>query len=209
MALKSNALVTLAQANSFMGTSGIDTEVERLINSASELFEKRTNRKLVSQTYTEYHDGSRTNKILLRQWPILGGPADGATKPQVFVDGASLFPADSELAVNDYFVSDERTMLLRVTGMWPSGYRNIKVIYLSGLGTLLANDLPSDLQDACLQQIVWMYRLNTDRRLGIISKSKSGETVTYSQGIPAYIDVLLEPYMRAEFAVTNSPVQNG
>jgi len=144
--------------------------------------------------------------LLLREWPITGGPATG-NKPEVSLDQDSIFAAASVLDVGEYAIADEDTIIVRLGALWPLGTRNIKVVYEAGVGTL-GTDIPSDLENACIEFVGWMYKRNNDRRIGIESKTKGGETVRFIQGIPAFIDIQLEPYMRSEFPVTNAPVLN-
>lgn len=213
MALNSNALVLRATASTFLGiTDGadpvLDAETERLINTASEVIAKRTRRTLVTTTHTEYLDGSRTNRIILRQWPITGGPADGNTKPEVSIDHKSEFASGSEIDVDEYYV-DNDVMIVRTKGSFGKGTRNIKVVYEAGLGTAVGGDLPSDLENICLEFVQYLKQKHHDRRLGIETKGKSGESVTYELGIPSYIDAMLEPYVRHDFYASNAPVTNG
>lgn len=212
MALNANALVTLAKAKDFLGitTADKDTEIERLINTASQSIERVTKRILVNATHTEYHDGRRTNMLQPRQWPITGGASVNG-KPQVyFDDGTGSFPASTEVDDSEYWVHEMSTQIIRQNGNWPLGRRNIKLVYTAGYG--VGGDtasMPSDLENACLQYVAWEYRQNNDRRLGVDSKSKLGETVRYTQGIPEFILELIEPYMRQEFPVAPVPVRNG
>jgi len=213
MPLNANALALRATASTFLGiTDGdnavVDAETERLINTASEIIAKRTQRILYTLTHTQYLDGSRTDKILLKQWPITGGPADGATKPEVFIDGKSEFGAGTEVDVDEYYV-DEDIAIVMVKGSFPKGTRNIKVVYEAGYGTAAGSNIPSDLENICLEFVQYLNQKHHDRRLGLESKGKSGESVTYELGIPTYIDAMLEPYMRRDFAASNAPVTNG
>ena len=213
MPLNANALTIRATASTFLGiTDGADpatdAETERLINVASEIIAKRTNRILHTITHTQYLDGSRTNRILLKQWPITGGPADGATKPEIFIDGKSTFAATTAVDVDEYYV-DEDVAIVMVKGSFPKGTRNVKVVYEAGYGTAVGADIPSDLENVCLEFVQYLNQKHHDRRLGIETKGKSGESVTYELGIPSYIDVMLEPYKRIDFAASNAPVTNG
>lgn len=208
MALNSNALVTLVATKSFLGVTVVDydTEIERLINVASQSIENVTRRVLVTATHTEYHDGRRTNLIQPREWPITGGASTNG-KPQVFLDdGTGDFPSTTELEDSAYWVHEMQTQIIRQSANWPLGRRNIKLIYDSGYG--VAGTMPSDIEDACLQYVAYMYRLNNDRRLGVDTKTKLGETVRYTQGLPKFILLLIEPYVRQEFPVSSVPVRN-
>ena len=214
MALNDNAIVTRAVANLYLGiTDGadpiVDAETERLVNAASQIFARRCKRILYKTSHTQYLDGSRTNKIILQQWPITGGPADGSTKPEVSIDGGSEFDASTALDVSDYYVSDDSTTIVLVKGSFPKGTRNIKVIYEAGYGNHANDDFPADLQEACLQFVQYLNQKHHDRRLGIVTKGKSSENVTYELGIPTFIDAMLEPYIRHDFYASNAPVTNG
>jgi len=213
MALNSNALASRLTTSTFLGiTDGddaiLDLETERLINVASAIIAKRTKRVLYKTTHTEYLDGSRTNRIILKQWPITGGPADGSTKPEVFLDSKSLFAAGTEIDIADYYI-DSDVMIVLVSGSFGKGTRNIKVVYEAGYGNHALDDIPSDLENVCLELVGYLNQKHHDRRLGIETKGKSGESVTYELGIPKYIDELLEPYIRHEFFASNAPVANG
>jgi len=186
----------------------VDAETERLINTASEMIAKRTHRILYTLTHTQYLDGSRTNRILLGEWPITGGPAAGATKPEVFIDSKSEFGSGTEVDTDEYYI-DQDIALVLVKGSFPKGTRNIKVVYEAGYGTAVGGDIPSDLENICLEFVQYLHQKHHDRRLGIESKGKSGESVTYELGIPKYIDDWLEPYIRCDFAASNAPVTNG
>jgi hypothetical protein len=209
MAINSNALATLADAKSFLGITGItyDTEIERLINVSSQNIERECRRVLVTETHTEYHDGRRSNLLQPRNWPITGGGSTNG-KPEVFFDdGTGSFPASTAIEDSEYWSHELDTQLLRVGANWPLGIRNIKIVYISGLG--VAGTMPSDLEDACMQYVGWLYRINNDRRLGVDSKTKLGETVRYTQGVPQFIMDLIQPYMKQEFPVSTHPVRNG
>lgn len=212
MALNSNALVTLATAKGFLSIAdnSIDAEIERLINTTSQSIERITARILVNATHTEYHNGRRTNLLQTRQWPITGGPSTNG-KPQIFFDddGSGEFTAITEVDDSEYWVHEMQTQIIRRNGNWPKGYRNIKIIYTAGYG--VGGDsasMPSDLENACLQYIAWEFRQNNDRRIGVDTKTKLGETVRYTQGVPQFIRELLDPFIRHEFSGMQVPVRN-
>lgn len=213
MALNDNALVSRATTSLYLGiTDGndpiVDAETERLINTASEMIAKRCKRILYKTTHTQYLDGSRTNRIILKEWPITGGPADGNTKPEVFLDVGSEFGTGTELDTTDYYV-DQDIAIVRIKGSFPKGTRNVKVVYEAGYGNHASDDFPSDLQNTCLELVSFLLNKKGDRRIGIETKSKLNESVTYELGIPAYIEALLEPYIRHDVVASNAPVSNG
>jgi len=210
MALKANALTDLDTAKTHLeiplADATQDAKVERFINSASDYFQQYTGRKLITQTHTEYQDGRSSNRISLREWPITGGPADGATKPELSIDSSSSFDSTSVVDPTNYFVDSESGFELVLIGCgssgstFPRGTRNIKVVYEAGLGTVLGEDLPSDLVDACLDYVLWKYDRQNDRRIGRTNKSKGDENVSYEVSIPQSIIDVLDKYARIDFA---------
>ena len=142
---------------------------------------------------------------MLRQWPITGGPADGATKPELSIDSRSAFGADSVVDVSNYFVDSESTFELALVGCFsnrfPRGTRNIKIVYEAGVGTVVGDDIPDDLVNACLDYILWLYDRQNDRRIGRTNKSKGDENVTYEVSVPkSILDTLDENYRRIDHA---------
>ena len=209
MALKANALTDLATAKEHLDIPALDTtqdaKIERFINTSSQFFENYCGRKFITQTHTEYQDGRSSNRIVLREWPITGGPADGATKPELSIDSKSVFDATSVIDPTNYYADSESTFELVMVGgcygTFPRGTRNLKVVYEAGLGTVLGGDLPDDLVNACLDHILWLYDKLNDRRIGRTNKSKGDENVTYETSVPkSIIDVLEENYKRWDFA---------
>jgi uncharacterized phiE125 gp8 family phage protein len=213
VALNANALVSLAIAKDHLsiqpGDVTRDTRIERFINTASAMIERYTHRKLITQSYVEYLDGNRQNRLLLKQWPITGGPAAGATKPEVRVSDDPSFPAESALDPITYDVDNELVAIVLYSGTTVRGNRNVKVTYTAGLGTIAGGDIPSDLQHACLELTLWYYLANSNNSIGTLSKGKAGETTDYEQLVPQHVAMLLEPYVRHEFHVGQAALDNG
>lgn len=204
MALQPNALVSLAEAKVHLGIGpGIvdfDARIEMIINSASAMIENYTKRKLTTQSYTQYFDGSGANKVLLHQWPVTELTA-------VYVDGDSKFDANSLIQAEDYALEDE-IMVIYHDRTFPRGYRNIRVDYTAGLGTVADDNIPYDLRWACMELVAWFYNSSSNQRIGILSKGKQGESVSFEQTLPQSIALMLEPYMRFEFPDANVQVRN-
>ena len=203
MALNPNAIVTLAQAKDFLGIETLDTsqdtKVELLINAGSERFEKHCDRKFITQTYTEYHDGRRGNSLVLRHFP--------ASQPSAVYDDPSwTFGADTLVDSTTYTVEKDNVLRLKSSYFSP-GNQNIKVTYQAGLGTL--GTLPSDLVLACLLYVQFMYNVTNNNSIGLQSKSKGGESISYIDGLPKHIAEMLEPYVRSEFALSGGAIRNG
>lgn len=199
VSLNPNALTTLEAAKDYLDIPVLDTEqddrVKRMINSASQRFEKITNRKLKLQTITEYQDGRANSKLVLREWP--------AQKPSVVnVDSNWVYDSINNLATTDYDV-ELNQFLVRKSGYFQKGVRNIKIVYQAGY-----TDVPSDLEEACLMMIQWLDSMRTDRRVGTKSKSKNGENISFTDDIPPMILNFLEPYIRLEFPESEQSIRN-
>jgi hypothetical protein len=211
MSLNSNALCLLATLKEHLdiqpSDTSLDSKLNRLINVASQFIENYCGRVLVEATYEEYHDGRAGNRLLLKQWPIVGGPADSGTKPEVIVDANGVFAASDAVDVASYWVANDIELVRQ--GLWPKGYRNIKVSYTAGLGkvntTAATNTLPSDLEQACLDYAEWLHTMNTDRRIGRNTKTKGDESVAFISDIPPHVAMILEKYVRHEFP-SDAPV---
>jgi len=199
VSLNTNALTTLEAAKDYLDIPPGDTEqddrVKRMINSASQRFEKITNRKLKLQSITEYQDGRANNKLVLRQWP--------AQKPTVVcLDPSWVYDSSNDIPTTEYNVEQDQ-VLVRRTGYFPKGVRNIKIVYQAGY-----TDVPSDLEEACLMMVQWLDSMRTDRRVGTKSKSKNGENISFTEDVPAHIMSFLEPYVRIEFPESEQSIRN-
>jgi len=194
VALNQNALTLLSTAKTYLDISATNTDyddlVKQMINQASALISRHTQRILVTTEHTEFYSGRRMNSLILNQFPIVGGPATG-NKPELFLDQSSVFT--NPIDVDSYsFNSNE----IIYPAFFSRGTRNIKVIYSAGLGQIDSNSgtttLPADLELACLDTVLWLYDSRTDRRIGKDSKSKGDESVSYAQGLPQRIVEILD-----------------
>ena len=204
MALNANALTLLATQKEHLDIPALDTsfdsKLERLINTASAFIEGYTNRVVVTTTYTEYVDGRASNRIMLKQWPI-------QSVTSVHIDASGVFDATSLVDPANYFVETGFGIGLigcgsssSVGGIWPKGTRNIQIIYDAGYGTAAGGDIPNDIEQACLDYVMWLDDINTDRRVGRQTKSKGDESVSFVLDLPPHIAVLLDKYVRSEFS---------
>jgi hypothetical protein len=112
-----------------------------------------------SATWTEYLDGTGTDVLLLREWPV-------ASITSVKFRTSSTAFDDAEPA-SAYYIDPEGTnkgQLYRTGGLdvwshrdhyglvWPKGRRNVQVVYVGGYSTT-----PGDLAEACYTLIDAMY----------------------------------------------------
>lgn len=208
MPLNANALCTLAQCKSYLdipsGETAQDARLEQFINSASSMIENYLDRQLIYQTHIERHDGRNNDMLLLKQWP--------AEKPtEIASDFGWDFEASSVIE-SQYYEMDQEVMVVFKNMHLPRGNRNIKVTYNAGYKSVVTPaggpNLPAEINLACIMLVAFHYQFRTDRRLGVQSKSKSGESITYVKGIPIEITSLLDLHMRMELPFTSTAVGN-
>lgn len=183
------ALVTLDEAKNYLledPTADIDrTEdlIIRLINGASVSAETYMNRKILSRSYTEDQDGSGTDTMQLKQYPIV-------SISSVCADYDRLFPSSLNIALTDIVIYHEEGKIVRApsglniyideeTGKilkystFPRGKKNIRVVYSAGYATV-----PHDIKHVVLQEIVWHYENITKKKLGTMAVSAVGENTS-------------------------------
>jgi uncharacterized phiE125 gp8 family phage protein len=206
MALKDNALITLQELKDHIGihnSVSADAKLEGIINASSAMIASHTKRVLTTASYEQIFDGAGANKVILHQWPVTSIIA-------VYVDGDSVFDMNSLIPSDDYRLEKD-IMVSYITRVFPRGYSNIRVDYTAGYGTVSpaeTGDIPSDLKWACSELASWFYNSTSNRRIGVVSKGKLGESVSYEQRLPQHVELLLEPYVRHEFAHANVQIKN-
>lgn len=201
MALNSNNLTTVANLKAHLGIPSAetsqDTRMELLINAASDSIERYLDRKLKSQTITEYQHGRRQDSLLLHEWPVTGITELRVDMDHVFSDASTLIPSA------DYGIGDDKNSLIYFDTVFPRGNHNIKIVYVAGYATV-----PSDIEMAALLFCEWLYLFRNRQDIGRTSKSKGDESQGILQGIPEIVRQLIDPYRRTEFAAINAPVGN-
>jgi len=209
MSLASNALCTLAQAKAYLdiasGDTSQDSKLELLINASSSMIENYLDRKLIYQGYVEYHDGRNSDRLLLKEWP--------AIKPtEIVFDQTWTYGASNVIPTDNYQLESEIMVVLRGY-KFPRGNRNIKVTYYAGYQSPVTGGsgpvLPAEITQACIMLVAWQYQLRADRRLGVSSKGKSGESISYVKGIPVEITTILDLHYRIEVPFAEVGVENG
>jgi len=196
------ALTTLADIKEHLNIPTLtitqDNILIRMINAASMMIEQFLDRKVLQRSYTEFYDGRSNDRFLLRQWP--------AVKPsELWVDSSSLFTdVLNKKGTNEYELEGDCGVLLLNGVRFPKGIRNIKVVYLGGFTTV-----PYIIAEACIGTVEFMYDMKSDRRIGVTSKSKNAETVTFISDLPPVIKTMLTPFQRFEFPSSAQGIQNG
>lgn len=129
-----NALITLDAIKPYLDIedNSKDIIIEDLINSASTFVEKYTCRKFNKQSYNESYEGSGTNKLVLKQYPII-----------TLTDGA------------DLTILHEEGILIK-SGIWHKG-KTYKIEYTAGFDII-----PFDLQMLVKELVVKKFLILTN-----------------------------------------------
>jgi len=205
MALSAYALTTLATAKEHLGipplTLTYDSLVTRLINEATGKLESFCDRKLKQRTgLIEYQDGFANNRIMLDQWPVV--------KPsELWIDSSGLFTdTQYKLGAGDYALDlsarGEGIGVVLMKGcFFPRGIKNIKAIYDGGFATI-----PDELEGACLWAVSFLYDMRDNKSVGVQTKGKNQENVTYREDLPKFVQDTLLAYKRAEWPTGDIPL---
>ena len=195
-------LTTLAIVKDHLGISNTsqDTRLDRLITAASEQIERFCDRKFIEVVgHVEYHNGRRSNTLLLKQWP--------AQKPtEVNIDNGHEFGTSTQVETTDYEVQNDSLLILFNGRSFQRGNHNVKIVYTYGYQFA---DLPESLQHMANMQVEYLYNLTTKQRLGMQSKSKQGESTTYNTaGLPPQVRDGLMPFKRPYEWGSNASIDN-
>lgn len=208
MALAANALVTLAEAKNHLdldSTSAFDARVERYVNAASDAIESFCQRKFLLQTHIVRRDGRSSDRILLPEWPVL----DVAS---VWDDPSWDFDAGALIDPSEYTLEDAQTLVLRQR-RFQRGNQSVKVVFRAGFrdpnGGTEGPVLPAAISYACLIQAEYLRTLRDDRRVGVQSKGKQSENISFTtDGLPPQVSAMLAPYVRYEAPLSDASIGN-
>lgn len=185
-------LVTLAEAEAYLNVTSdsggpIDTIITGLIGAMADAFDRMTNRALREATYTHQMDGRGVHALMARQFPV-------TTLTSIKSDPNWVFGAGTLVPAAEVIV-DQGLILVNIN-TWTQGIRNYQLIYVAGYS--LAT-MPQDLKEATYLAVEFFYRMRSSERLGVQSKTKIGENVTYLDLMPEFIKTMVMGYSREQF----------
>ena len=171
MPLGANALITADDLMAVLKPPDEDLPVcEAIVDGVSDFFNLKTHRTLRQTTYTAlYLDGNGSSLFWLPNAPVI---STGLTV-------ALGSPTPVALVLNtDYYIDLARGCLMKVSGVWTKGVRNILTTLTAGWTTA---NLPKDLRLACLKQAAHEYQLFRSKSWGETSRSMGGQSVSVSE----------------------------
>lgn len=162
--------------------TGSDDVLRLCMESATIFFESYCGRALEQQDRTQQFNGSGSHVLQLQEFPV-------TQINRVSIDSTWQFPTSIDTST---LLVDNDLFLVR-REVWPQGIRNIQVAYTAGYAH---SCMPTDLVQACLLMVEFLYHGRSDHRLGVGNRNKMGETLTYQDSVPKVILDLLAPYVR-------------
>jgi len=209
MAIVSYGLTTVARVKSFLGISASthNTLLEILINQVSDFVEKFCDRRFLKTVYSnQVYDGNGSNKMLLKQYPIVSGETFSLERRDSYNNQSSFSTIDSEA----YFVKEEEGIIEYVGSYIPEGAVFIKapqhyrVTYTAGYD--FDNVTPGNTLESVgigdLEYAVWKLvakAFNNRKVSSNVQSEKLGDySVLFRKGVMAdpEIDGILTKYKR-------------
>ncbi len=141
-------LTTLESLRQYLGLDDSDTQNDDLmfeiIKRVSKGVNNRLNRTLESTSYIEYYQGDGTNRLLVRQYPII-------SIASIYDDVDRQWPASTLKDPTSIVIANQTPGLIQLKGdifinsAWWSYYNleNLKVTYVAGYATI-----PDDVEGA-------------------------------------------------------------
>lgn len=194
-------LITLALAKDELDIPSAETaentRVQSLVDAATAYIEAQCNRVFASATYTHQFDGNDTRYLLLDQFPVTSITSINIDDTWTFAGGTAL-PASGDYAVHRGVLAARRCALFQYTSALA-----IKVVYVAGYSTI-----PEDIQQATRDLVRWLYFSRNDRRSGLAAKSKLGENVAFTEGLPPSVAAMIECHKRDKFIADRLAIFN-
>lgn len=162
-----------------------DDLLTNLVNRISARIENYCRRQFRVRAYTEYHDGDGSAEVFLNQYPIqsVSGLWDDPNR-----DFETVIDADNFLI----YSSEGSLRLCDEESAFNLGRQNIKVTYSGGFITV-----PEDLEEACIDWVLTLYRRHKDKYHGYMTRSAAGASMMIDlQAIPRDVKSVLDSYKK-------------
>lgn len=183
--LWAQALVTEQQVKGYMAVrNASDDELIRvLINEVSADCQNRVcERMFLTATYTdEKYDGTGTDNLLLRQWPVT------SVTSLVIVEGGSAIVEDT-----DFFVYNSEGRIRLKSGVIPLSVQQVVITYVAGYANQAA--LPFELVSSIKDAVAIRYRKVTKKGQGVSSQTitAGGSTHAIERAREKYSDYIID-----------------
>jgi hypothetical protein len=159
------ALTTVENVKGYLGiNSSVDDPLfERLVNAASAYIAQYLNREFGEAQYTDTFDGGNGQVWMFRNYPV--------QSVQSVMVGVNAIPVAPNMQERGYRFDERRLVLQGYTFI--QGVLNCSVTYTANFAVV------PDIEQACIEVVANRYREKD--RIGLVSKTLAGETITFSQ----------------------------
>lgn len=192
MPTAASPIVTVPQAQNYLGVTGRDSDLAGVINTASQMIVNRIGQVAGSPTVDEWHDGGCDRIMLYNQGPIQSVTSVTEsygtivyTLTQVSLD------AGSANAYGFTIDLDSGLLVRRASGiatLFAPGVRNVHVTYVAGYATV-----PADITEACLYLVKHLW--DPRRGAGTRNPGTGGtEPQQTPLAFPPRVEEILAPY---------------
>ncbi len=125
------SLTNLTNVKQYLGISGSgsDTLLSALILYADSMVKSIVGRNLESASYTERIDGNGREFLRLPNYPV-------TAVASINCDDGWVFDSANNESTDVFYLDGDAGLVIRISGFWPEGRRNIRVAYTAGYVTL-------------------------------------------------------------------------
>jgi hypothetical protein len=179
--------------NSYLGiatSSTEESECDLLNNAAGRLAAGHTGRgvdtngvsRFISTSRTEYFDGDGSDTLYVRAYPI-------SAVTSLYVDPDRDYGSETLVDSGDYVYYENEGKVRTDGALLAGGRKSIKLTYTGGYTTA-----PADLQHAIKELVLFWYKRNTDKRVGVASMSVGDKSMSYETNIPDSVKATFNRY---------------
>ena len=198
-----NALTTVARVKTRLSisTSGHDTLLLYLINSATDFLQTQCNRTFERGTYTEVHSipVSGAEYLFLKNMPVI------SITSIPYRAGLYDSPTWTVIPTTDYdMVEDGKSGMVRVESSLLRGTNKVQAVYVAGYlidftnyGDRTLHTLPADLTELCEKIVVrWFKKREAEGKTEEIMGTSGGGTIKWQNGLNKEDIAILATYKR-------------
>lgn len=186
------ALFTTEDVKLFLDLTKNDKDeiIGQIVKRVEPLAEKRLGWDPEVHVYTEFHNGDRTDLLILNKVPV-------RSITDIWDDSERDFLDASKIDSDDYFIDDEDAGFIRLlSGTFGKGKKNIKTVFEAGYDS--GHEVLEAIKEACVEWAVILFQatVHGQARAGLTSVSVEGggSQSIESGGIPKSVAQILDLY---------------
>lgn len=170
-----------------------ETVLGVICDQISEAVEDYCGRKFEAAEFTEYHDGSGTQILMLRQYPI--NTVTTVTRTKVDAADTQVVIASTEYNINaESGILNMHPVNHVDSSVWIGGVRNYKIVYNAGYSD---DDMPNGIVGACNIWIATVFQKAKHNLFAVQSSTIGDETINYlNEDMPAMVKSMLTKWRK-------------